>query len=110
VLRFSASGKRFFKSPGFVTGGHPTAATVCGEVMDKREPDGRELKVAFSEEDRYKAGLLKLSIVLKREPQRNLDEIIDDIVKKNSLDRARFVDYIARHREVITSTVKGSAR
>ena len=67
-------------------------------------------KMAPTEETRFQTALLKLSIVLKKSPSANLDEIIDDIVKKNGLDRAKFVDYVARHREVITATVKASAR
>ena len=67
-------------------------------------------KVPPTDDAKFQAALLKLSIVLKKSPSANLDEVIDDIVKKNGLDRAKFVDYVARHREVITATVKGAAR
>jgi hypothetical protein len=63
-----------------------------------------------TEDDRMQAALLRLSMALKKDPSRNFDELIDDIAKKTGLDRARFVDYVARHREVITATVKGTAR
>ena len=72
--------------------------------------DAATVKTPVPEETKFQAALLKLSIVLKRSPSANLDEVIDDIVKKNSLDRAKFVDYVARHREVITATVKASTR
>ncbi|MFA6034607.1 MAG: hypothetical protein WC889_17040 [Myxococcota bacterium] len=63
-------------------------------------------KLTIKEEDGLKAGLLKLTLVLKREPEADLDKVISDISQKNHLNRARFVEYIAQHREFITSTVK----
>ena len=72
--------------------------------------DDAPVKTQTAEETKFQTALLKLSIVLKKIPSANLDEVIDDVVKKNSLDRAKFVDYLARHREVITATVKASAR
>jgi hypothetical protein len=72
--------------------------------------DAAPVKSPSPEETKFQAALLKLSIVLKKSPSANLDEVIDDIVKKNCLDRAKFVDYVARHREVITATVKASVR
>ncbi|MBI5528937.1 MAG: hypothetical protein HY897_21620 [Deltaproteobacteria bacterium] len=67
-------------------------------------------KSAPIEDERMQAALLRLSMALKKDPARNFDELIDDIAKKTGLDRARFVDYVAHHREVIIATVKGTAR
>jgi hypothetical protein len=72
--------------------------------------DNEAPKAPPTEEEKFQTALLKLSMVFKKSPSANLDEVIDDIVKKNGLDRAKFVDYVARHRQVITATVKGATR
>lgn len=67
-------------------------------------------RVKLTTEDKMQAGLLKLSISLKKDPTLGLDSAIDEIVKTYALDRAKFVEYVASHREVITATVKGTSR
>jgi hypothetical protein len=66
--------------------------------------------VKLTTEDKMQAGLLKLSMTLKRDPSLAMESVIDEIVKAYLLDRAKFVEYVASHREMITVTVKGSTR
>jgi hypothetical protein len=66
--------------------------------------------VQQTEEDRLQSGLLKLAIILRKDPSRDLDELIREISVENGLDRAKFSDFVTANRQFVTATAAGSAK
>jgi hypothetical protein len=65
---------------------------------------------AMSEQSRLTAALLKIAVLMKRQPAIDFDTLVEDVAAQMQLDLPRFRRYLAQHRQMLTATVKLQSR